>query len=290
MNTIINKNNVDFDKIYHFGKMDEPCFGKFEFNRDVRASHIKEIAKGILNESGMENFPPIVVDASTMNILDGQHRYEAVKQLWEQGYDYTIPVIFKDLAGWSEDEEKFLIVTLNNNSKGWGNTDYAGSLSKLGNEAVATLTDFAATHLLCHNELKSGKVGKLKLRYAGAFIKGRNVDVLIKKEGNDFTITDKELENAEACYKEIEALMPCLHRRMNSWFEQMVNAWFRVRKETRIINAIKSVGGMEAFLGYLPEYITSEWDGKYSTQTDFETAFKNLVLDCSLDHRILKTA
>lgn len=69
-------------------------FGKLIGNRDLNANHIARIKNAIKNGTQM---PAIRATSDEKHyIIDGQHRYEAYRQLWEEGNDYWMLVEFYD--------------------------------------------------------------------------------------------------------------------------------------------------------------------------------------------------
>lgn len=63
-------------------------------SRKIDAKHVKALEKQMLKN--LNSFPPIIVNKRTMMCLDGNHRLEAFRNLYEQGkieYD-AFPVMF----------------------------------------------------------------------------------------------------------------------------------------------------------------------------------------------------
>ena len=89
------------------------------FNRDTDKKQIRKIYDAIIRE---EDIDPIIVDKSSLVIIDGQHRYKAACVAWENDIEFTLKVIFKDCV----DHEKLVesTITYNNCRKNWGVYQY----------------------------------------------------------------------------------------------------------------------------------------------------------------------
>lgn len=64
-------------------------FKNIEGNRNLKPRHIERIKDAMLDG---ESLPPILVDSDTKYIIDGQHRYAAAFELWEEGVPYKLLV------------------------------------------------------------------------------------------------------------------------------------------------------------------------------------------------------
>ncbi len=112
-------------------------------NRKVRDAHIKR-----LKDSIGRTPEPISVNAILINdkneIIDGQHRFEAIKEL-------DLPVYYIKAKGLGLDD----VQILNANQRGWTPKDYAKSYSKLGNKDYDTYLEFDKEFGLNHDTLLS---------------------------------------------------------------------------------------------------------------------------------------
>ena len=87
-------------------------FKHLEGNRDLNFNHVKRIKKAI--EEGI-SLPAIrVTDDENHYVIDGQHRYEAYKQLWEEGKNYEMLVNF-----YHSDNPFLDAITFNNTQMKW---------------------------------------------------------------------------------------------------------------------------------------------------------------------------
>jgi hypothetical protein len=102
-----------------------------EFNREP--GHYKKVRDSI-RENDYTMYQPILVDKH-MNIVDGQNRFLACKEL-------GLPVYFIV----SRDIHIFAAADINQASKNWTMTDYVQHYSKRGNEAYTKMIDLAAKY------------------------------------------------------------------------------------------------------------------------------------------------
>ncbi len=97
-------------------------YGKFKSvkgNRDVSRLHMLTLKK-MIEKDNMLAYNPIVVNKA-FEVIDGQHRLEAAKELGEPIYYIVSP---------SADIDE--VIAMNANSKVWGATDYLNSYADRG--------------------------------------------------------------------------------------------------------------------------------------------------------------
>lgn len=87
-----------------------------EGNREINWEHVKSIKKAMMAGA---NFPPLEVDAVENYIIDGQHRYEAAKQLWEEGIEYQLLVHY-----YNSNNPLLDAINFNNTQISWTLEDY----------------------------------------------------------------------------------------------------------------------------------------------------------------------
>ena len=101
------------------------AFNTVTGNRQVRSAHVKKLKLAMAKDPSSIKYTPILVN-DKMEVIDGQHRLEAIKQL-------ELPVFYVKVDGLKlEDVQK-----LNSISKQWQPMDYAEAFSKLGNQNYA---------------------------------------------------------------------------------------------------------------------------------------------------------
>lgn len=243
----ITKDNVDYNHIYEYNNL---SFGvPSAENRALNESHINSIYKK-MDERLLGHF---IVDIDTMRILDGNHRYYAVKKFLDSGKRLTSPlkVIYEQrLEGESISDA---IIRLNNGRKNWTTQDFIMSKSNEGDKYAKELISFCNERELLHTtktDKKTGIVTKTPImRYGGWFIKGCNCSPMFKK-GN-YTHTKTELENGAVLYDEIVKIMKSANiTKTGTWFGEFVSAWKQVREEQK--DVIESLPN--GFDSLLPEF------------------------------------
>lgn len=111
-----------------------------EYNRKINKGHLSKIKKDIINS--LSNFPPIVINVITGDLIDGQHRLKAFLECVRLGLipeDSKLGVILVEIE---EDNEFKTIVDINTNSKNWVIDDYVMTYVKQGIESYVLLDDF----------------------------------------------------------------------------------------------------------------------------------------------------
>ncbi len=87
-------------------------FKTIDGNRKVRSAHVKKLKESIVIDPRTILFAPILVNEK-YQVIDGQHRLEAIKQL-------GLPVYFIRHKGLGLD----IVQKLNSNAKQWQPIDY----------------------------------------------------------------------------------------------------------------------------------------------------------------------
>lgn len=233
----ITKENVDFKKIYDLTK--EDCENLGIHVNGVRLTdnkHITEISTPILTSKPF--IACIEVDINTMGIADGQHRFEAYKKAWDSGYTGTMEVRFLDIPSEVYND---IVRDKNIHSKNWTIKDYKRAAMLNGNPAMVKINEFCMSHDLLHGKIKKDGTAPIKDRYAMAFLKGANVTNEIKN--GTLKITKDDIEYAEEIYIEIVRLLEELQFKSTAaWFESFVQAWYDIRRDSRLLKRFESVG------------------------------------------------
>lgn len=156
-------------------------FNLLDYNRDIDVSLLNKL-KTSMGKRGFLPFCPVVVDGA-WNIIDGQHRFLAAKEL-------QLPVWYL----MTDNEDKSVIVTMNADKKAWSLADYCKMYAVQGNKYYTALRNFAERH-------------NIRVGMAFALITGQevtNTKALSKlfKEGG-WVCTEEELELAAKDYKNI---------------------------------------------------------------------------------------
>jgi hypothetical protein len=201
-------------------------FGKNQRNRKVKASNRAKIKKQMLESFDL--IPPITVNTVTMNIIDGQTRWEAFIQLHEAGKipsDWKLKVMFVNI---DEDTEIDAIINANTNGFTWSCDDYFESYVKGEDPSYLKLDEFTKNHELTFDETK--KVKKKKFRYAAAIIKGKDCQNELKR--GTFTCTDEEVKEAEKIHDEMNEILDITGwTKRAHWLCAMAIQWHEYRKK-----------------------------------------------------------
>jgi len=115
-------------------------YGLFSFidgNRDINKSQLSRLSQSI-NE---EYIPVPIIVNEKKQIIDGQHRFEAVKTL-------NKPIYYIEVPGLKLPE----VHRLNNNSKNWTATEYMNGYAKLGYPDYIRYREFKNKYKFGHNE------------------------------------------------------------------------------------------------------------------------------------------
>jgi len=105
-----------------------------EGNREVRQDHVRSIKRAMLAGA---HFPPLEVDSIEKYIIDGQHRYLAAKELWDDGIEYPLLVHFYESENPLMDAIKF-----NNTQITWNLCDFVDAHIASENENYVKLKEW----------------------------------------------------------------------------------------------------------------------------------------------------
>ncbi|MCE3234039.1 MAG: hypothetical protein K0Q50_219 [Vampirovibrio sp.] len=101
----------------------ESNYNKFKLihnNRDINPSNVENLVKSIKKEDLSEYFPILV--NSKMEIIDGQHRFHALKRL-------NLPIRYKVV----KNAEPEMVAQINQNQKAWNVVDFIKFEAGMGN-------------------------------------------------------------------------------------------------------------------------------------------------------------
>lgn len=104
---------------------DYTVFNTVKGNRTVRPTHVKRLRLAIGTDPESIKYNPLLVNEK-WEVIDGQHRLEAIKQL-------ELPVYYVQVKGLRLDN----VQQLNSISKQWQPVDYARAFALLGNKNYA---------------------------------------------------------------------------------------------------------------------------------------------------------
>lgn len=188
-------------------------------NRMINHGHKQRIKKQMLES--LDYFPPISVNSLTKHIIDGQHRFKAFVELYDEGLlplDSKLEVKYLEIP---IEKEKEAIVNANINSKNWSLEDYINSYAvKIPDYSL--LKNWCNRHMLCND----GK--REKFRYGSAMLKGKGCSKELKD--GTFTLTQEELDYGEIVHNELVDILEILNKKTNNPFmEYLAISWCEVR-------------------------------------------------------------
>ena len=154
-------------KIITYKTQNYAMFKKIIGNRELSEFNVKAIVKNIKN-NGLK--PTIVIVNEKMEVIDGQHRIEALKRL-------NLPVLYQIHEGLTLGD----CIAMNTSGTNWKAEDYIDSYAEMGDENYINLKwytrmfpDFTATNIAAILNSKSNarvgvsiKHGTLTLQYSG---------------------------------------------------------------------------------------------------------------------------
>lgn len=233
---MITKNNVDYHKVYVLSKDDVNGY----YHNGIRSlyePHIKEIEQDIINGNA-KFMAPIEININTGGVIDGNHRFKAVKNAWEKGSDYKIEAIFRDI---SPEEEADIIVKKNTSQKSWTQKDFKHKLLVEGNKSAQRLNDFCLAHDMLHGKKKKDGTVPTKDRYAMALLRGQNITKEIIS--GSIEITEDDVEFGNQLYAEVETLYNILgFQSTGGWFEFFLQGWYEFRSSNKFSKRLDKFG------------------------------------------------
>lgn len=178
-------------------------FSNITGNRDVNKGHVKRLREAIESNPYLTKYDPILVNEK-YQILDGQHRFEALKET-------KMPVYYIVAEGLGLETAQLL----NSRSRVWSPTDFAKSYAKLGYKDYQTYLDFKEKYKFSHSTLINYLADwkdrpdaiNMKFRSGDFKIKDLNKSILLSNQlmevggifedykRRDFTIAFKILAN-----------------------------------------------------------------------------------------------
>jgi len=117
---------------------DYSSFKRIEGNRTINKAQVKKLYDSFNEHPDIASAVPITVN-DKMEIVDGQHRFAALKQL-------GLPIWFYQVDGLKLED----VQRINSSTKSWAPSDYARSFAELGNENYKIYLEFKNTYHLTH--------------------------------------------------------------------------------------------------------------------------------------------
>lgn len=221
-------------------------FNFVEGNREVTDErHIRNIMNAMLKG---DFIPPIIVDRATRIVVDGQHRNIAAMNLWKQGIEYPLSVIFHDFAN-----PLLAAIIYNNRSKEWRTASYVKAYIVDGRESYILLQRFCETHPL----VSKGN----KIKYSTALVLLTHSHKSESVKNGTLVVTQDQCDKAEATYQEMASLYKFIPSILQ---KTILIAWVNCR------NSILAKVSFQDYLKLLENkfvapasYRTSEWENAF---------------------------
>ena len=251
-------------KVSEFERMFKLC----SQNRTINREHVNKLAASIL-ETGI--FAPIIINANTLVVEDGHHRYMAALAISRMlGIDLEIPYIFVE----PKVSDFQALLAINNISKQWNSRSYAESALRSGDKNYRAIYEYAKMYGLI------SKTTKLPLiRIVCNFIGRRDLEDKIRKgQYEELALTNYEWKHAHMNAQSILRMQKELEKVGKGDIPFMATfaaAWatFRLSKEFKelIIDQKGEVNAMR--------YIANNFDCRYSkNKTTYLQGFRNAAL------------
>lgn len=218
------KETVDYNRIYEYDafELGNDVFVKYFNNRggrdDAMINHVKKLKDSIIKSGGYSLFPPIIVDINTLQIADGNSRWEAIMQIVKNELmdKLTFRVMFYDIPADKFDET---VILFNMDQKSWTLLDFIYNYSNRGFDSFTKFISFCDSH----ESLKNGK--NINPRYGGAILK---IPTTWLKR-TDLLLTDEDIERGETVEKEATDIRllfsPNPKANGGGWYEPYLRAW-----------------------------------------------------------------
>lgn len=178
-------------------------------------------------------FQPILVTLDGY-ILDGQHRWKIVNDLWDEGINVTVRIVVAQNIRSTDSDIISIIIDLQK-GHAWTPEDKVKSLAKTGNETAQYVLELANKQSIVFSKGK-----RFGIRNA-LVLMGRNPDNFDLPE----TISQEDVKTFETLYQEIFALVSVGMKpgdKANNWTEALIKAWRRIRLSHDELEAINREG------------------------------------------------
>ena len=242
------------------------AYGKNQENRKYNHSHISELKEQWIESPDI--LPPITVNVITNNVIDGQHRLKAYKELIEDNVidkDTKIKVMFVSVP---IENEKEAIVNANIHSKNWSLDDYIYSYIKAGLEPYCKLQEWCKTHALCYRYVKDKETKEqtkeFKYRYAASMLTGKRCPEELKSA--TFSFTDEQMEIANEVHIELMEIIEALDKKgYGAWIEPLAVTWHQYRGMHPFKVWLREIKLKKNKLQRMPSDNAGEWEAIFNT-------------------------
>ena len=195
---------------------------KVNGNRDIRDNHIHNLINNhnLVKDGVWNQLEPIIVDADTNELHNGQHRTGGYFYAYEHGLipkESKLYVLFKHYGEQTE-KEKIITIKDENSVKSWTYKDGINADVQLNDPNYIQLRNWCLSHPLCHDEKA------IQYRNAAAMMLGQRFDFT----KNYFTFDEKKAEYASKIHDEMVVILKDLKMsRGDACVESMATAWYK---------------------------------------------------------------
>lgn len=239
------KETVNYTKIYVYEtnvisprELFEPYLKNRGGREDAIEKHVIEIKDAIIKDGHMDNIPPIIVDINTLQIVDGNCRFNALISILndELMNNLKLKVIFEDVP---EDKFDERVIKYNMGQKSWTTVDFIYNYKLRGFGSFDKLIKFCESEESLHT-----KDGKINPRYAAAALRISPND--LRKPS--LKITDEDVNIGKKVVKEAAEIRLKFSTDLKSngggWYEPYLRAWaeFRIKLNVSFKDYSKVLG------------------------------------------------
>lgn len=268
-----NSNLIKFCSDLSFGHLTK-------YNRKVKEKNVENIYKGLKDDDSWNLLGMLIIDKDTNAILDGQHRYLALKRYVENfGSLKNRDIIIYMYERQPGETISDAIKKLNKNRNNFTKSDEIKCSAEENNPAAKLLIDFASSHRLTTKLTKKGKISNYNYRYASSILFG--YDITSNESYKLIKVNDELVKRGEVMYNEIEQLFDAMGLNIGSWFEQFVQAWVLVRSNVGVLDdkTFKKI----KFKDYIKEFcsntenLRTDFNNKNIWVERFNNTYKTLI-------------
>jgi hypothetical protein len=198
-------------------------------NRSINSKEVEKKRKSI-EKIGLQS--PIIVNRS-YEIVDGQHRFEALKQL-------NMPIDFLISYNWKKEEDT---ATINNTQKGWNTENWAEFRASQGNKQIKEALELAKNY----SRLTDGKMSVTTALEMLSSAKGFGISKLMKRGDYEYNH-----EMAQEIYQILNIISEYPNSLRNPYNQKMVRAMKVIKHDLGYINkkAIRRMASKNFIVSY----------------------------------------
>jgi hypothetical protein len=228
-------------------------------NREVEEAKVKKLRQTLFKDGKWQTLAAVIVNVTTMNILDGQHRWTLYLQLVEEGLiDPNVTPLWIEYVEMNPQEEHAYITSLQE-ANHWDNEEFCESYVKGGDTNYITAKEFCDSHPLCNHVNKAGKVSRRAYRLANIMLTGDRNEKHLRN--GQLVLSKEDVQEGDAIHNEIQKILTALKIESTigrSGLEGLASSWRVFRKNGHPMKAwIKELSKKKYEGG--PKYYNKTW-------------------------------